>query len=139
MTWKSVSAGAFVCGEETSPSGIHRGKGGEPRQKPPFPFEKGLLESPTIINNVETLAKCSAHYSERLRWYRGFGTEKSAGTKVFALAGDIVNAGIIEVPMGTILILGDIIYRISGGIIGGKRFKAIQSGGPSGGCPTRNI
>ena len=122
-----IGAGAFVCGEETSLLASIEGKRGEPRQKPPFPFEKGLFESPTIINNVETLANAAPIILNGSQWYRGFGTEKSAGTKVFALAGDIVNAGIIEVPMGTIL----------GGIIGGKKFKAIQSGGPSGGCLTK--
>ena len=130
-----IGAGAFVCGEETSLLASIEGKRGEPRQKPPFPFEKGLFECPTIINNVETLANVAPIILNGAEWYRGFGTEKSAGTKVFALAGDIVNAGIIEVPMGTIL--GDIIYKIGGGIIGGKKFKAIQSGGPSGGCLTR--
>ena len=130
-----IGAGAFVCGEETSLLASIEGKRGEPRQKPPFPFEKGLFESPTIINNVETLANAAPIILNGSQWYRGFGTEKIAGTKVFALAGDIVNAGIIEVPMGTIL--GDIIYKIGGGIIGGKKFKAIQSGGPSGGCLTK--
>lgn len=130
-----IGAGAFVCGEETSLLASIEGKRGEPRQKPPFPFEKGLFESPTIINNVETLANAAPIILNGSQWYRGFGMEKSAGTKVFALAGDIVNAGIIEVPMGTIL--GDIIYKIGGGIIGGKKFKAIQSGGPSGGCLTK--
>ena len=130
-----IGAGAFVCGEETSLLASIEGKRGETRQTPPFPFEKGLFESPTIINNVETLANAAPIILNGSQWYRGFGTEKSAGTKVFALAGDIVNAGIIEVPMGTIL--GDIIYKIGGGIIGGKKFKAIQSGGPSGGCLTK--
>lgn len=130
-----IGAGAFVCGEETSLLASIEGRRGEPRQKPPFPFEKGLFESPTIINNVETLANVAPIILNGSGWYQGFGTEKSAGTKVFALAGDIVNAGIIEVPMGTVL--GDIIYKIGGGIIGGKKFKAIQSGGPSGGCLTR--
>ena len=130
-----IGAGAFVCGEETSLLASIEGKRGEPRQKPPFPFEKGLFESPTIINNVETLANIAPIVLNGAGWYRQFGTEKSAGTKVFALAGDIVNAGIIEVPMG--ILLGDIIYKIGGGIAGGKRFKAIQSGGPSGGCLTR--
>lgn len=130
-----IGAGAFVCGEETSLLASIEGKRGEPRQKPPFPFEKGLFESPTIINNVETLANVAPIILKGSEWYRGYGTEKSAGTKVFALAGDIVNAGIIEVPMGTVL--GDIIYKIGGGIIGGKKFKAIQSGGPSGGCLTK--
>ena len=115
-----IGAGAFVCGEETSLLASIEGKRGEPRQKPPFPFEKGLFESPTIINNVETLANAAPIILNGSGWYRGFGTKKSAGTKVFALAGDIVNAGIIEVPMGTVL--GDIIYKIGGGIIGGKKF-----------------
>ena len=130
-----IGAGAFVCGEETSLLASIEGRRGEPSQKPPFPFEKGLFESPTIINNVETLANVAPIIQNGSSWYRKIGTDLSAGTKVFALAGDIGNAGIIEVPMGTIL--GDIIYKIGGGIIGGKRFKAIQSGGPSGGCLTR--
>ena len=130
-----IGAGAFVCGEETSLLASIEGKRGEPRQKPPFPFEKGLFDCPTIINNVETLANVAPIILNGAEWYRQFGTEKSSGTKVFALAGDIVNAGIIEVPMG--ILLGDIIYKIGGGIMGGKKFKAIQSGGPSGGCLTR--
>jgi len=130
-----IGAGAFVCGEETSLLASIEGQRGEPRQKPPFPFEKGLFSCPTIINNVETLANIAPIVLNGADWYRGFGTEKNAGTKVFALAGDIVNAGIIEVPMG--ISLGDIIYKIGGGIGGGKQFKAIQSGGPSGGCLTK--
>lgn len=130
-----IGAGAFVCGEETSLMSSIEGKRGEPQQKPPFPFESGLFERPTIINNVETLANAAPIILNGADWYRSFGTEKSAGTKVFALAGDIQNAGIIEVPMG--IPLGDIIYKIGGGLQGGKRFKAIQSGGPSGGCLTR--
>ena len=130
-----IGAGAFVCGEETSLLASIEGQRGEPRQKPPFPFEKGLFSCPTIINNVETLANIAPIILNGADWYRGFGTEKNAGTKVFALAGDIVNAGIIEVPMG--IPLGDIIYKIGGGIGGGKQFKAIQSGGPSGGCLTK--
>lgn len=130
-----IGAGAFVCGEETSLLSSIEGERGEPRQKPPFPFESGLFRRPTIINNVETLANAAPIILNGAQWYRGFGTEKSAGTKVFALAGDIQNAGIIEVPMG--IRLGDIIYKIGGGLQGGKRFKAIQSGGPSGGCLTR--
>ncbi len=130
-----IGAGAFVCGEETSLLASIEGGRGEPRQKPPFPFEKGLYGKPTIINNVETLANIPAIILNGADWYRQFGTEKSTGTKVFALAGHINNTGIIEVPMGTHL--GDIIYKIGGGIKGGKQFKAIQSGGPSGGCLTR--
>ncbi|NCB63918.1 MAG: NADH-quinone oxidoreductase subunit NuoF, partial [Clostridia bacterium] len=130
-----IGAGAFVCGEETALLASIEGMRGEPRQKPPFPFEAGLFEKPTIINNVETLASVAPIILHGAEWYSSFGTEKSKGTKVFALAGAIVNAGIIEVPMGTIL--GDIIYKIGGGIVDGKNFKAIQSGGPSGGCLTR--
>ncbi len=131
-----IGAGAFVCGEETSLLASIEGKRGEPKQKPPFPFEKGLFGCPTIINNVETLANIAPIILNGAKWYRGFGTEKSAGTKVFALAGDIRNAGIIEVAMGTLL--GDIVYKIGGGMTGGKEFKAIQSGGPSGGCLTKS-
>ncbi len=130
-----IGAGAFVCGEETALLASIEGMRGEPRQKPPFPFEAGLFEKPTIINNVETLANVAPIILNGAAWYAGFGTEKSKGTKVFALAGAIVNAGIIEVPMGTVL--GDIVYKIGGGIVDGKNFKAIQSGGPSGGCLTR--
>ena len=130
-----IGAGAFVCGEETSLIASIEGRRGEPMQKPPFPFERGLYGVPTIINNVETLANIAPIVLNGSEWYRQFGTEKSSGTKVFALAGDIVNTGIIEVPMG--IPLGDIIYKIGGGIRDGKRFKAIQSGGPSGGCLTR--
>ncbi len=130
-----IGAGAFVCGEETSLIASIEGERGEPRQKPPFPFEKGLYGRPTIINNVETLANIAPIILKGADWYRGFGTEKSAGTKVFALAGDIVNTGIIEVPMG--IPLGEIVYTIGGGLRGGGKFKAIQSGGPSGGCLTR--
>ncbi|MEA4813307.1 MAG: FAD-dependent oxidoreductase [Oscillospiraceae bacterium] len=129
-----IGAGAFVCGEETSLLASIEGERGEPRQKPPFPFESGLFEKPTIINNVETLASVAPIILKGADWYASYGTEKSKGTKVFALAGAIVNTGIIEVPMGTVL--GDIIYKIGGGIVDGKDFKAIQSGGPSGGCLT---
>ncbi|MBS5065658.1 MAG: NAD(P)H-dependent oxidoreductase subunit E, partial [Hungatella hathewayi] len=129
-----IGAGAFVCGEETSLLSSVEGRRGEPRQKPPFPFESGLFNEPTIINNVETLANIAPIILHGSDWYRQFGTEKSTGTKVFALAGDIENSGIIEVPMG--ILLGDIIYKIGGGIKDGKKFKAIQSGGPSGGCLT---
>lgn len=130
-----IGAGAFVCGEETALLESIEGKRGEPRQKPPFPFESGLFECPAIIDNVETLANIAPILLNGARWYNGFGTGKSRGTKVFALAGGIVNSGIIEVPMG--IPLGDIVYKIGGGLIGGKKLKAIQSGGPSGGCLTR--
>ncbi|HHX78056.1 MAG TPA: NADH-quinone oxidoreductase subunit NuoF, partial [Firmicutes bacterium] len=129
-----IGAGAFVCGEETALLASLEGRRGEPSQKPPFPFEAGLFNKPTIINNVETLANVAPIVLKGADWYCRFGTEKSKGTKVFALAGNIVNSGIIEVPMGTAL--GDIIYNIGGGIIGNKKFKAVQSGGPSGGCLT---
>ncbi len=130
-----MGAGAFVCGEETSLLASIEGERGEPRQKPPFPFESGLYGRPTIINNVETLANIAPIVLNGGEWYRQFGTEKSPGTKVFALAGDIENTGIIEVPMG--IALGDIVFKIGGGVRGGKAFKAIQSGGPSGGCLTK--
>ncbi|MGI5970983.1 MAG: NADH-quinone oxidoreductase subunit NuoF [Oscillospiraceae bacterium] len=129
-----IGAGAFVCGEETALMNSVEGKRGEPRQKPPFPFESGLFGCPTIINNVETLANVPAIMLNGAAWFRSFGTEKSPGTKVFALSGKIVNTGLVEVPMG--IPLGDILYKIGGGILNGKNFKAIQSGGPSGGCLT---
>lgn len=130
-----IGAGAFVCGEETALMASIEGQRGEPRQKPPFPFQKGLFGKPTIINNVETLANIPPIIQKGSEWYAGFGTEKSKGTKVFALAGDITNTGIIEVPMGTPL--GDILFKIGGGIPKHKTFKAAQTGGPSGGCITK--
>ncbi|HIU19418.1 MAG TPA: NADH-quinone oxidoreductase subunit NuoF [Candidatus Limiplasma stercoravium] len=130
-----IGAGAFVCGEETALLNSVEGRRGEPNQKPPFPFESGLFHCPTIINNVETLANAPAILFHGAEWFRGFGTEKSPGTKVFALSGKINNTGLVEVPMG--IPLGEILYTIGGGIPGGKGFKAIQSGGPSGGCLTR--
>ncbi len=129
-----IGAGAFVCGEETALLGSIEGRRGEPRQKPPFPFESGLFGKPTIINNVETLANVPAILAHGAQWFRRVGTEKSPGTKVFALSGKINNTGLVEVPMG--IPLGEILYTIGGGIPGGKAFKAIQSGGPSGGCLT---
>jgi NADH-quinone oxidoreductase subunit F len=129
-----IGAGAFVCGEETALMESVEGERGEPRQKPPFPFEAGLFGKPTIINNVETLACVPAIMLHGADWFRRFGTEKSPGTKVFALSGKVVNTGLVEVPMG--IPLGDILYTIGGGCIGGKNFKAVQSGGPSGGCLT---
>jgi len=130
-----IGAGAFVCGEETSLMSSIEGKRGEPRQKPPFPFEKGLFEKPTIINNVETFASVPVIIEKGGDWYTQYGTEKAHGTKVFALAGDIVNTGIIEVPIG--MPLGEIIFRIGGGMLDKKAFKAAQIGGPSGGCITQ--
>lgn len=129
-----IGAGAFVCGEETSLMASTEGQRGEPKQKPPFPFEKGLFDKPTIINNVETLANIPPIVLKGSEWFTQFGNDDSKGTKVFALAGNITNTGIVEVPMGTIL--GDVIYKIGGGIPNGKAFKAAQLGGPSGGCIT---
>jgi len=125
-------AGAFVCGEETALMASIEGRRGMPRSRPPFPAQSGLWGKPTNINNVETWANVSAILQKGSDWYSSFGTEKSKGTKTFALAGKIVRTGLIEVPMG--ISLGDIIYEIGGGIVGGKRFKAVQTGGPSGGC-----
>lgn len=130
-----IGAGAFVCGEETALMASIEGGRGEPKQKPPFPFQKGLFGKPTIINNVETLANIPPIIDKGGRWYAGYGTEKSKGTKVFALAGDINNTGLVEVPIG--MTLREIIYDIGGGIQGGKEFKAAQIGGPSGGCITK--
>ena len=130
-----IGAGAFVCGEETALLASIEGKRGEPKQKPPFPFQKGLFGYPTIINNVETLANLPKIIRNGGKWYASFGLEKATGTKVFALAGDVVNTGIIEVPIGTTI--GTIIYNIGGGIPNKKEFKAAQIGGPSGGCITK--
>ena len=127
-------AGAFVCGEETALIRSMQGKRGEPVNKPPFPAERGYKNSPTNVNNVETLANIPVIIKKGAEWFRSFGTENSPGTKVFALAGKINNTGLIEVPMGTTL--REIIYEIGGGIKNGKKFKAVQTGGPSGGCLT---
>jgi len=127
-----LGAGAFVCGEETALLTSIEGKRGEPRPRPPFPAVKGLFGQPTIINNVETLANIPQIIINGADWFRSVGTEKSKGTKVFALGGKIVNTGLVEVPMGTTL--REIIYEIGGGIPNGKKFKAAQTGGPSGGC-----
>ncbi len=129
-----IGAGAFVCGEETALMGSVEGRRGEPKQKPPYPAESGLFGKPTVINNVETIGNVPIIIRNGSEWFAGLGTEKSKGTKVFALAGDIHNTGLIEVPMG--LTLGEIIYDIGGGIPKGKRFKVAQTGGPSGGCLT---
>jgi len=127
-------AGAFVCGEETALIHSMEGERGEPTFKPPFPAESGYLGKPTNVNNVETLANIPAILLKGADWYNKVGTEKSKGTKVFALAGKINNVGLIEVPMGTTL--REVIYEIGGGIKDGKKFKAVQTGGPSGGCLT---
>ncbi len=125
-------AGAFVCGEETSLMQSIEGKRGMPRSKPPFPAVSGLFGKPTNINNVETLAAVSAIMEKGAAWYADYGTEKSRGTKTFALAGKIARTGLIEVPMG--IPLRTIIEDIGGGVLDGKPFKAVQTGGPSGGC-----
>jgi NADH:ubiquinone oxidoreductase subunit F (NADH-binding)/Pyruvate/2-oxoacid:ferredoxin oxidoreductase delta subunit/(2Fe-2S) ferredoxin len=127
-----LGAGAFVCGEETALIASIEGKRGQPRAKPPFPVQKGLWGHPTIINNVETLANVPYIMRKGAAWYAGMGTEKSKGTKVFALTGKILNSGLIEVPMG--IPLKEVIYDIGGGIEGGRKLKAVQTGGPSGGC-----
>jgi NADH-quinone oxidoreductase subunit F len=130
-----IGAGAFVCGEETALLASIEGRRGEPRQKPPFPFQKGLYDYPTIINNVETFANIPAILLNGGDWYAQYGTENSKGTKVFALAGNIANTGIVEVPIG--MPLGDILFKIGGGMQGKKKFKSAQIGGPSGGCITQ--
>ena len=127
-----LGAGAFVCGEETALMHSIEGGRGEPKPKPPFPAVRGLFDKPTNINNVETLANIPQIILKGSEWFASIGTEKSKGTKVFALGGKINNTGLVEVPMGTPL--RDIIYKIGGGIPGGKKFKAAQTGGPSGGC-----
>ena len=127
-----LGAGAFVCGEETALMHSIEGGRGEPKPKPPFPAVRGLFDKPTNINNVETLANIPQIILKGADWFTSIGTEKSKGTKVFALGGKINNTGLVEVPMGTPL--RDIIYKIGGGIPGGKKFKAVQTGGPSGGC-----
>ncbi|MCK9226558.1 MAG: FAD-dependent oxidoreductase [Syntrophorhabdaceae bacterium] len=127
-----IGAGAFVCGEETALMISIEGKRGEPRPRPPFPVVKGLFDVPTLLNNVETYANIAAIINNGASWYAQYGTEKSKGTKVFALAGAVNNTGLVEVPMGTPL--GDIVFNIGGGIKGGKKYKAAQLGGPSGGC-----
>ncbi|NLT13168.1 MAG: NAD(P)-binding protein, partial [Clostridiales bacterium] len=129
-----IGAGAFVCGEETALMESLEGKRGEPRQKPPFPFQKGLFGYPSIINNVETLANIPAIVLNGAGWFRQYGTEKSPGTKVFALTGHINNTGLVEVPMG--IPLGDIVFSIGAGIPKEKKYKSAQTGGPSGGCIT---
>ncbi len=127
-------AGAFVCGEETALIHSMEGKRGEPTLKPPFPAVSGYMEKPSNVNNVETFANIPIIITKGADWFASIGSEKSKGTKVFALAGQINNVGLIEVPMGTTL--RDIIYEIGGGIKGGRKFKAVQTGGPSGGCLT---
>jgi bidirectional [NiFe] hydrogenase diaphorase subunit len=127
-----IGAGAFVCGEETALMSSVEGKRGTPRPRPPFPAESGLWGSPTLINNVETLANIAPIIRKGAEWFAGIGTEKSKGTKVFALAGKITNTGLIEVPMGTTL--RKIVETMGGGAPDGGKIKAVQTGGPSGGC-----
>ena len=129
-----LGAGAFVCGEETALMASIEGERGMPRNKPPFPANEGLWKRPTIINNVETYANIPLIINNGAEWFTKIGTEKSHGTKVFALGGKINNTGLVEIPMGTTL--REVIYEIGGGIPKGKKFKAVQTGGPSGGCLT---
>ena len=127
-----LGAGAFVCGEETALLESIEGRRGQPRLKPPFPANAGLWQKPTLINNVETYANVTKIILNGAKWYSSIGTENSKGTKVFALGGNVVNIGLVEVPMGTTL--REIVFDIGGGIPNGKQFKAAQTGGPSGGC-----
>jgi bidirectional [NiFe] hydrogenase diaphorase subunit len=127
-----LGAGAFVCGEETALIASIEGNRGQPRPRPPFPANVGLYGCPTLINNVETFANIAPIIRRGGAWYAGIGTEKSKGTKIFALTGKVKNTGLIEVPMG--ITLREIVYTIGGGIPDGRTFKAVQSGGPSGGC-----
>ena len=127
-----LGAGAFVCGEETALLESIEGKRGQPRVKPPYPAHSGLFGKPTLINNVETLANITRIVLNGPEWYAGIGTEKSKGTKVFALGGNVMNVGLVEVPMGTTL--REIVFEIGGGIPNNREFKAAQTGGPSGGC-----
>ena len=127
-----LGAGAFVCGEETALLNSIEGKRGDPRPRPPFPAVKGLFQKPTIINNVETWANVTRIILNGADWFAAMGSEKSKGTKVFALGGKINHTGLVEIPMGTPL--REIIEEIGGGIPNGKKFKAVQTGGPSGGC-----
>ncbi|WP_439795033.1 NADH-ubiquinone oxidoreductase-F iron-sulfur binding region domain-containing protein, partial [Thomasclavelia cocleata] len=129
-----LGAGAFVCGEETALIKSIEGERGMPNPKPPFPAHKGVWGKPTIINNVETYANIAQIIQHGADWFKSIGTETSPGTKVFALGGKIVNTGLVEVPMGTTL--REVIYEIGGGCPNNKRFKAVQTGGPSGGCLT---
>ncbi|WP_066505155.1 NADH-quinone oxidoreductase subunit NuoF [Abyssisolibacter fermentans] len=129
-----LGAGAFVCGEETALIASIEGERGMSRNKPPYPANKGLWGKPTLINNVETYANITKIINKGPKWFRSIGTEKSPGTKVFALGGKINNTGLVEIPMGTTL--REVIFDIGGGIPNGKKFKAVQTGGPSGGCIT---
>lgn len=127
-----LGAGAFVCGEETALLASIEGRRGEPRPRPPFPANEGLWGKPTLINNVETFANIPPIILNGWEWFASIGTERSKGTKVFALAGKVNNTGLVEIPMGTTL--REVVFDIGGGIPNGKKFKAAQTGGPSGGC-----
>ncbi len=129
-----TGAGAFVCGEETALIHSIEGLRGHPTPKPPYPSDKGLWGKPTVVNNVETLANLPTIFLKGAEWFASMGTETSKGTKVFALTGDVKNTGLVEVPMG--ITLRDMIFEVGGGIVGDKNFKAVQLGGPSGGCLT---
>ena len=129
-----LGAGAFVCGEETALMTSIEGKRGEPTVKPPFPAVEGLWKKPTVVNNVETCACVGAIVRKGAEWFRSLGTAGSPGPQVFALAGTVAKVGLVEVPMGTTL--RDIVFGIGGGIKNGRAFKAVQTGGPSGGCIT---
>ncbi|HZU87068.1 MAG TPA: NADH-ubiquinone oxidoreductase-F iron-sulfur binding region domain-containing protein, partial [Anaerolineaceae bacterium] len=129
-----MGAGAFVCGEETALMASIEGKRGEPRPRPPFPAVKGLFNKPSNVNNVETYANVPQIILRGASWFASMGTEKSKGTKTFALAGDVKHTGLIEVPFG--ITLREIVYDVGGGIKDDKKFKAIQTGGPMGGCLT---
>ena len=127
-----LGAGAFVCGEETALLESIEGRRGQPRIKPPFPANRGLWKKPTLINNVETYTNIPGIILKGGEWLSKMGTEKSKGTKVFALGGNVTNVGLVEVPMG--ITLREIVFDIGGGIPEGRKFKAAQTGGPSGGC-----
>jgi len=127
-----LGAGAFVCGEETALIASVEGRRGLPRPRPPYPAMEGLFGEPTLINNVETFASVAPIVRNGGAWYAQIGTEKSKGTKVFALAGSVKNTGLVEVPMGTTL--REMVFEIGGGLAEGRKFKAVQTGGPSGGC-----
>ena len=132
-----IGAGAFVCGEETALIASIEGGRGTPRPRPPYPAASGLWGKPTLINNVETLASIPTIIGRGAEWYSAIGSGKSLGTKVFALAGSVVNTGLIEVPLG--LTLREIVFEIGGGLPGGGKFKAVQTGGPSGGCMPESL
>jgi NADH-quinone oxidoreductase subunit F len=125
-------SGAFVCGEETALIQSIEGKRGMPQYRPPYPVQKGLWGQPTVVNNVKTFAAIPAVMSHGAAWYKGIGTEKSPGTAIFSVVGDVVHAGLVEIPMG--IRLGTLIFDICGGVPNRKKFKAVQIGGPSGGC-----